>query len=79
MTTATVRTAELRKQAASAEPAQRIQDAINAIFVAIGWLAGAAVTFVITALLAVRWGYRIGRGRDPQTGRRPGEPAPASQ
>lgn len=68
MTTATARTAELRQQASRAEPGKAFSDIIGAIFVAIGWAAGSAVSMLIFTGMSVRWGYRLGRGRDPQTG-----------
>lgn len=68
---------ELRGQAAQARPGHALATAVSTIFVVIGWLAGAAVSGVIFCALAVRYGYRMGRGRDPLTGRWPGEPGQA--
>jgi hypothetical protein len=59
---------QLQAQAAAARPGHAIATVISSVFVAIGWLIGKTVTSTVFCGLAVRYGYRLGRGRDPVTG-----------
>ena len=68
---------QLRQQAAAARPGRSLAQLIATVFVALGWVAGTAVSGVIFCALAVRYGYRIGRGRDPLTGQAAGAAAAA--
>jgi hypothetical protein len=53
---------ELARQAREAHPGHGIATAVAAVFVAIGWLAGKAVTGMAFAAVSIRFGYLRGRG-----------------
>ena len=58
---------QLKAQAAAARPGRGLATLIGTVFVALGWVAR-LVTGVAFCGLATRYGYRLGRGRDPVTG-----------
>jgi hypothetical protein len=71
---------QLRVQASQARPGRALIMIISAVFVAIGWIAGAAVTGVVFAGVAVRYGYWRGRGlSDADIAMRAAARAPAPQ
>ena len=53
---------ELARQAREAHPGRGLATAVAAVFVAIGWLAGKAITGMIFAAVSIRFGYLRGRG-----------------
>jgi len=53
---------DLARQARGARPGHGFATAIAAVFVAIGWTAGRAVTGIAFAGVCVRYGYWRGRG-----------------
>jgi hypothetical protein len=63
--------ADLKRQAAQARPGRGIATWIAAVFVAIGWITGRTISGIVFCGLAMRYGYRLGRGTDPVTGKPP--------
>jgi len=53
---------ELARQAREANPGRGLVTVIAAVFTAIGWVAGRAVTGMAFAGLCIRFGYLRGRG-----------------